>query len=135
MNRLCGIRHCVGHTGRDHALIGQRCQNGRVKQSEVTVEVDHQNGDEHQNRTEQSIKEKLNRRVFTTWTTPDTDQEIHRQKHHFPKHIEQEEIQRQKNSDHPGFQKQKQDTVSFHVFLNGPASQNRKNTNPRGQQN
>ena len=57
---------------------------------------------------EQRVQEKLDRRIFAARAAPDADEEIHRQQHHFPEDVEQEEVERQKRADHARFQEQEQ---------------------------
>src|SRR5207253_10988186 len=56
-------------------------------------------------------------------TTPDTDKKIHRQQHHFPEDVEQEEIESQEDPDHARFQQEEQNAISLHVFGNRPRSE------------
>ena len=83
---------------------------------EITVEVQHQDGDQHQHAAEQRVEKELDRRIFTPWSAPDADQEVHRQQHDFPEDVEQEEVEGQKDADHASFQQQKQHTVGLHML-------------------
>ena len=65
---------------------------------------------------------------------PDADQEVHRQQHHFPEHVEQEEVERQEDAEHARFQQQEQDAVGLHVLLDRPAGAHRQHADERGQQ-
>ena len=67
--------------------------------------------------------------------SPDADQEIHRDQHHFPEQEEQEQVQRNEHADHSGFQNQQRDEKAFHALVNRfPGSEDRNRREQRGQQ-
>ena len=105
--RLCGMdcrqRACAScpFEGRAYDVCGQQLFIG--KRSKIAGKVKHQNCQQHEHTAQQGIEEKLNRSVFAARPTPDTNQEIHRQQHHFPKHIEEKKVERHKYAQHACF--------------------------------
>ena len=73
------------------------------------LEVERQEGNEHQRRTEHRVQEELERGVLTIFATPDTDHEVHRQEHEFEEHKEQDEVLRHKGAGHANLQHEHQD--------------------------
>ena len=69
--------------------------------------------DQHQHRADQRVEEELEGRVDPARTTPDADDQEHRDQHGFEEHVEQHQIQRDEGADHQRFEHQKGD----HVFL------------------
>ena len=57
---------------------------------EVAGEIEHQDRDQHQHRAEQGVEEEFDRCVLFSRSSPDADEKIHRQEHHFPEDVEQE---------------------------------------------
>ncbi len=66
-----------------------------------------------QHAADERVQEELDRGVFLARAAPDADQEVHRQEHDFPEHVEQEEIERAEHAQHAGFQQQEQDAVGL----------------------
>ena len=62
--------------------------------------VHHQDGDEHEQRAEEGVNEELDGGIHPARTTPCPDEEIHRDEHDFPEHIEQEHVERDKHAEH-----------------------------------
>ena len=62
----------------------------------------------HERGTEHRVEEELQRRVLAILTTPHTDHEVHRQKHQFEEHEEQDEVLSDERSCHAGLQNQHQ---------------------------
>ena len=97
-----------------------------IELSQIAVEIEHQNGDQHQHAADQREEEELDRRVFAPRSAPDADQEIHRQQHDFPEDVEQEEIECQKDAHHARFQQQEQDAVGLHMLVDLPTRGHRQ---------
>jgi hypothetical protein len=95
--------------------------------------IQHQDRDQHQHAADQRVQEKLDRRVLAPRAAPDADQEVHGQQYDFPEHVEQEEIQGQKDSQHARFQQQEQDAVRLDVPGHRPTSARRQQADQRGQ--
>src|SRR5207244_9600538 len=51
-----------------------------------------QHSEQHHNRTNERVQEKLDRRVETVLAAPNFDHEIHRHEHHFPEDEKQEKV-------------------------------------------
>ncbi len=117
--------------------IGKLSQLGQPKDVEGVRragEVEQQDGHEHQHAADQRKEEELDGGVFPSWPTPNADEKIHRQQHHFPEHVEQEEVEGQKHAQHARFQQQKQDAVRPDVLDDGPACPHRQHAQKRSQQ-
>ena len=56
-------------------------------------EVENQDGNQNEDRAEECVEQEFDGGVFTILTTPDADQEVHRQEHDFKEDIEQEEVE------------------------------------------
>ena len=68
------------------------------------------NRDEHQQRTEHREKHELEGGVKLAAVTPDADEEIHWHQHHFPKGIEQEQVDREQGTQKPSLEQQYEET-------------------------
>ena len=98
------------------------------------AEVEHQDGDQHQHAADERVQEELDRGVFLPRPSPDADQEVHRQQHHFPEHVKQEEIESQKDTQHSRLENQKQDEVSLHLLGDTPGGHHGQHRNEARQQ-
>src|ERR1700693_5722941 len=65
-----------------------------------------QDPDQHQQRSNHREQYKLDSGVNLAAVSPDAYQEVHRDQHHFPEHIEQEQIDREQRAEQAGFQHQ-----------------------------
>src|ERR1700674_4977546 len=63
-----------------------------------------QNRDQHQQRPDHREQHELDGGVNLAAVTPNSDKEVHRDQHHFPEHVEQEQIDREQRTEQPGFQ-------------------------------
>src|SRR5688572_22986704 len=81
---------------------------------------------QHQPAAEKSVEKKLNRGVLAARSAPNPDQEVHRQKHHFPKDKEEEKVQRDEDAHHPHIQKQKQRKIALNPFFDSPRGKDTK---------
>ena len=70
----------------------------------VLVKINRQNTQQHHNAAYKCVQEKLDSRIQTIVATPDPNQEIHRNKHHFPKQEKQQKIESDKCTDHARLQ-------------------------------
>jgi len=73
-------------------------------------------GNEHQQRTQQRVQKELERRVDFVGTAPDANDEVHRYQGGFKEDIKQHTIQRTKDTDH----ETAQDQESAHVLVHPP---------------
>src|SRR5437867_6747593 len=105
-------------------------QAGRV----VLVEIYGQDPDQHQHRAGERVKKKLDGGVKFSGTAPDSDQEIHRNQHDLPKHVENEEVERHENAEHSRLQQEHECVVFFDSLLDRiPGGENRDEPQKRGQ--
>src|SRR5687768_5743177 len=63
----------------------ERCSTG-LSFMKVVQEYD---GYKHQQTAGNRVQEKFHRSVDTVWPAPDSNQEIHRNQHHFPEQVKQ----------------------------------------------
>ncbi|CAB4786200.1 unannotated protein [freshwater metagenome] len=82
----------------------------------IRQEIQRKEGDDHERRTKQRVEEELERGILTLLATPDADHEVHRQKDNLEEDKEQDEILRDKRSEHSGFQNEDQDEERFRVL-------------------
>jgi hypothetical protein len=75
------------------------------------------NGDQDEHAAQERVQEELDGGVLAARPAPDADQEVHRQEHHFPEDVEEEEVQRQERPQHARFQDQEQGAVALHEPL------------------
>ena len=75
-------------------------------------EVETQHGDQDEHAAEQGVEEELDGGIFAARPAPDADEEVHRQQHHFPEDVEEEEIEREERAEHAGFEDQEQHAVA-----------------------
>jgi hypothetical protein len=61
---------------------------------------------EHEDRTEQGVKEELDRSVLAVRATPDADHEVHGDQHDLPEDEEQHQVESDEGSRHARFQEQ-----------------------------
>src|SRR6202165_56934 len=112
---------------RARVKLRRRCQQrGDVKRHAARLEVERQDPQQHQHRTDERIQEKLDRGVQAAVTAPHADQEINRNKHHFPEHVEQEEVERHENAQHPYLEQQEENVIFLRSYLDrAPGRQDR----------
>jgi len=67
----------------------------------LVVHVDQ--GDQHEHRAQEGIQEKLEGGVNPARSTPDADDEKHRDQHRLEKHVKQNGVQRGEHPDHQPF--------------------------------
>ena len=77
------------------------------------LKIDGEDSEQHQHRAEQRVKKKLESRIDPVRAAPHPDNQEHRDQHAFEEHIEQDEIEGAKNSDHQGLEHEEGD----HEFL------------------
>ena len=114
------------------ARVGR--ERGHVKRRGRGVVVQPQHRQQDQDRAQQGVEEELDRGVFAARTAPDADQEIHRQQHHFPEDVEQEEIQRHEHAHHAGVEHQQQGEVTLDALFDSEADEHRDEADQRRQQ-
>src|ERR1035437_8596911 len=63
-------------------------------------------GDQHEQAAHQGEQEELDRGIDLSGPSPDPDDEVHRDEHGLPEHIEQEEVRGAEDTGHAGLQEQ-----------------------------
>ncbi|EKD59320.1 MAG: hypothetical protein ACD_55C00074G0001 [uncultured bacterium] len=109
--------------GQEHPHLGGRVevQFPEADDAEVAaarLEVKGDQCDQHEERTDRGVDEELDCSVNPVLAAPDTDHEVHRDQHHFPVDVEEEEVERDKGSDHAYFEQQEADHVLLHLLFN-----------------
>ena len=82
-----------------------------VARHRLRVEVEREDAEEHHHRADQREEEELDRRVQTPRAAPDPDQEVHRDEHDLPEHVEEEHVEGAEDAQHAGLQEQQEDVV------------------------
>ncbi len=108
-----------GEDGLGDIGITKCVQPGRASVQKIHREDRH----EHEDRTGHRVENELGRRVNTPFTTPDSDQEVHRNQHDLPEHIEQEQVQRYEDPNHAGLEQEHEDEVLLDPVGDRPGSQ------------
>ncbi len=101
------------------------------------LEVEDQDGDQHQDASHHGVDEELDGGVDAALgVSPDPDQEVHGDQHHFPENVEEEKVQGDEDPDHPGLQEEEADHELFDLVLDIlPAGDDRDEGEKSGQQN
>jgi hypothetical protein len=69
-------------------------------------EIQRDDRNEHEYRSDHRVEDELDRRINPPLSSPYSDEEVHRNQHDFPKHIEEEEIERGENAEHAGLEQE-----------------------------
>ena len=99
--QAAGRRH--QRSGLEKIEIAVRPDAGLLVVEPGKIEDRHQ----HEDRSRHGEDEELDRSVDAAGTSPDADDEVHRDQGDLPEDIEQEEIEGDKGADHPGGQSRK----------------------------
>ena len=99
------------------------------------VQVDeHQDADQHEQAAEHGEDEELHGRVDPARPAPDADHQVHRDQHHLPDDVEEEEVQCEEGAEHPGLQRQHVEDVLLHAAADlGPGREQHHGEQERGQ--
>ena len=101
----------------------------------LRVEVQGEDAEQHHDRAGERIEEELDRGVQPPRAAPDPDEEVHRDEHHLPEHVEQEHVEGAEDAQHPRLQQQHEDVESAHaVGDRGPRGQDRDEAEERGEE-
>ena len=76
-----------------------------------------QDRDQHQQRPDHREQYELDSGVNLAPVSPDADQEVHRDQHHFPEHVEQEQIDREQRAEQAGLEHQHEETELARTLL------------------
>ncbi len=85
----------------------ERIHAGRLVIGRVEVKDGHQ----HQQAAHHGEQDKFDRGIDLAVSSPDTDQEVHRDQHGFPEHVKEEQVERDKHADDPCLEHQHEDQV------------------------
>src|ERR1041384_7057089 len=119
-----------GQLGQHHQIEGSFASGGAGSAGEINREQTQQ----HEHRTEQREEEKLDGGVFLFRAAPDANQEIHRDQRDFPEHVEQEKVERNKKTQHAGFQEKEPEEILLGAFVDAIGGDNGDQAEKRGQQ-
>src|SRR5207244_5939957 len=95
---------CSGEESRD-------VKSARRARRHWRIEVQRQDRQQHDYRSRQGVQKKFDGCVQPAVASPRSDQEVHRNEHHFPENVEEEEVERDEDADHAGLQEQQQNVV------------------------
>ena len=65
--------------------------------------------DDHQQRADHRVDDELDRRVEPPLAAPDADDEVHRDQHHLPEDVEEEQVERDERAEHAGLEDEHRD--------------------------
>src|SRR3989449_581441 len=82
---------------RRQVRVRKRVHTGALAHEVHECEDCHQ----HEQRAEEGVQEELDGRVDAALPAPHSDDEVHRNEHHLPHHVEQEKIEGHEHPDHP----------------------------------
>ena len=93
-----------------------------------------QDGDEHQQGADQGVDHELDRGVDAACATPDPDDQVHRDQADLPEDVEEEQVERHEDAEHPDHQQQHGRVVLLDPRLDGgPGVEDRHHRQHRGQ--
>jgi hypothetical protein len=67
--------------------------------------------DQHEERADHRVDEELQTRVDAPLAAPDPDDEVHRDEHRLPHHVEEEQVERHEDAEHPGREEEEERVV------------------------
>ena len=83
-------------------------------------EIEDQDRHQDEDRAKQRVEQELDRGVLASRSSPDRDQEVHRQEHHLEEDVKQEEVERDEDADHAGAQEQVKRVVALDLLVDIP---------------
>ena len=86
------------------------------KLAEPGARVEHQERHQHQHAAGEGVEEELHRGVDAPLVAPDPDEEVHRDEHGLPEHVEEEEVLGHEDPDHPRLEQQHEDHELAHAL-------------------
>ena len=101
----------------NHRAISQVERLAMRGDVELTCVVDGDERQQHEDGARKRVEEELDGRVLLARTTPDADEEVHRQQHHFPEDVEQEHVERDEHAHHACHQKAEHRPVALELLL------------------
>jgi hypothetical protein len=97
----------------------QRPARLEVVEGPAVVEVDVQDGEQHEDARREGVDEELHRRVQPVLRAPHADEEIHRHEDELPEHIEEHEVEGREGPDHRRLEDEQRDHELLHAVLDG----------------
>ena len=85
----------------------------------AVLEVEGQDGDQHEERAGHRVEDELDRRVDAAGPAPDPDDEVHRDQHRLPEDVEEEEVERDEDAQHARLEQQHGDHELLQPRLDG----------------
>ena len=105
-----------------------------VEAREPGARVEHQERHQHQHAARERVEEELDRGVDPPLVAPDPDEEVHRDEHGLPEHVEEEEVLGHEDPDHPRLEQQHEDHELAHPLLDrAPGAEEAERGEERGQ--
>src|SRR5882724_1074690 len=102
----------------------------------IMHKIDGEDGQQHKYAAEQGVQEEFNGRIELARPTPDANQKVHGDKHDFPEHVEEKEVQRHEDAQHARLQEQQGEVIFLFALLNGgKRADHRDCPQQRGQKN
>ena len=100
------------------------------------MKVEDQDGNKHQHASSHGKEEELDGCIDPSLgISPDADEKVHGDEHHFPEDIEEDEIEGDQGTDHSCFQEEKGDHEFLHPEGNGlPGAQDAEDGQKGGQE-
>ena len=74
-------------------------------------EVERDDREQHHDGARERVEEELDRRVELPRPAPDPDEEVHRDEHDLPEHVEEEEVEGAEDADHPRLEEEEERVV------------------------
>ena len=96
----------AGFIHSERHLVEQRQIEAGAVEMHVRLVHQVQNRDQHEKRSNHREQHELDGGVNLAAMSPNADQEVHRNQHHFPEHVEQEQIDRKQRAEQPGLEHQ-----------------------------
>ena len=131
--------------GEEHEILrepgGQHepAQHGQVERVDArgrpVLPVQGQDRHEHQQRPDERVEHELDRRVDAVGPAPHADDEVHRDQHRLPEHVEEEEVEADEDADHPRLEDEHRDPELLRPLLDrAPRRGQREGAQERGEQ-
>src|SRR5213593_2422818 len=90
---------------------------------------------QHEHRADHRVEHELHRGVDPVGAAPDPDDEVHRDQHRLPEHVEQEEVEADEDPEHPGLEDQHRRHELLDAVLDGvPGRRERQRHEERRQE-
>ncbi len=89
---------------------------GQDVEAAVGLDVQEDDGHQHQQRAEQRVQEELERRVDAVRAAPDADDDVHRDQRGFEERVEQQAVEGREHADHQARQDQERTHVLVHAL-------------------